>query len=142
MATTTLAPARPGPVTFVGIVLYIKAALAVAVGLALIFERDNGQLQSVTGQGRDFLVGTAVGELFAALVLFLVGAAVMSGGKWARLLVAIVVGLRLASAVYWMVSHTGGGLQWNALILTGLGVFVLWALYGNEESAAYFEGNL
>ena len=40
-----------------------------------------------------------------------------------------------------MITHVGGGLQWNAIISVGIGIFVLWALYGNDKSEAYFEGH-
>ena len=76
-----------------------------------------------------------------AVLLFLVAGALMSGAKWARLAVAIVVGLRIAMAAYWMITHLGGGLQWNALLAAGFGIFVLWALYGNDQSDAYFAGH-
>jgi hypothetical protein len=41
---------------------------------------------------------------------------------------------------YWMITHLGGGIQWNALINAGFGIFVLWALYGNAESERFFRG--
>ena len=132
---------RPGVVTFVGVVLYIKAAIAVVVAIALFFNRDNADFMSVTGRDSDWLTGTAVGEIIMAVLLFLVAAAIMSGAKWARLAVAIVLGIRMAVAVYWMIVHFGGGLQWNALLTVGIGIFVLWALYGNDASERYFEGH-
>ena len=138
--TETMTINRPGPVTFVGVVLYIKAIVAVVVGIALIIERNDGDLLGITGRSSDFLVGTAIGEFIAAALLFIVASSIMSGAKWSRLAVAIVVGFRIAVAVYWMIVHAGGGLQWNALLLVGMGMFVLWALYGNEQSQEYFEG--
>ena len=137
----TMTVRRPGVVTFVGVVLYIKAAIAVVVAIALFFNRDNADFMSVTGRDSDWLTGTAVGEIIVAVLLFLVAAAIMSGAKWARLAVAIVLGIRMAVAVYWMVVHFGGGLQWNALLTVGIGIFVLWALYGNDASERYFEGH-
>lgn len=137
----TMTARRPGVVTFVGVVLYIKAAIAVVVAIALFFNRDNSDFMSVTGRDSDWLTGTAVGEIIVAVLLFLVAAAIMSGAKWARLAVAIVLGIRMAVAVYWMVVHFGGGLQWNALLTVGIGIFVLWALYGNDASERYFEGH-
>jgi hypothetical protein len=131
---------RPGVVTFVGVVLYIKAAIALVVAIAIFFNRDNADFASITGRDSDWLTGTAVGELIVAVLLILVAAAIMSGAKWARLAVAIVIGIRMAVAVYWMIVHFGGGLQWNALLTVGIGIFVLWALYGNDASDRYFEG--
>ncbi len=73
-----------------------------------------------------------IGEVIAAILLFLVASAIMSGAKWARVAVAIVLGIRLAFATYWMIVHIGGGLQWNAIVSAGIAIFVLWALYGNK----------
>jgi xanthine/uracil permease len=128
-------------VTLIGIVLYIKAAIALVVGIALLVERNNSALLEATGRDGDYILGTAIGEFIAAALLFLVASAIMSGAKWARLFTAIVVGLNIALVSWWMITHFGGGLQWRALITVGLGIFVLWALYGNEESEAYFEGH-
>ena len=131
---------RPGVVTFVGIVLYIKAALAAVVALALVIERNNDELLSAMGQTSDQIWYVVAGEVVAALLLLWVASAIMSGAKWSRLAVAIVLGLRLAFATYWMIAHIGGGMQWNAVLSAGIAIFVLWALYGNHESQEYFEG--
>ena len=139
--TTTLSVKRPGVITFIGIVLYIKAAIALVVGIALLVERNNSALLEATGRDGDYILGTAIGEFIAAALLFLVASAIMSGAKWARLATAIVVGLNMALVSWWMITHFGGGLQWRALLTIGLGIFVLWALYGNEQSDAYFEGH-
>jgi hypothetical protein len=142
MTSNTTINARPGVLTFVGIVLYIKAALAAVVALALLIERNNDELLSVMGQTSDTIAYAVIGEVLAAVLLFIVASAIMNGLKWARLAVAIVLGLRLAFATYWMIVHIGGGLQWHAILSAGFAIFVLWALYGNKESEAYFEGHL
>ena len=132
---------RPGVVTFVGIVLYIKAIMAVIVGIALLVERNNSLLLDATGRDGDYITGTAVGEFIAAALLFAVAWAIMNGYPWARIAVAVVVGVRIVLSVWWMITHFGGGLQWRALVTVGLGIFVLWALYGNDQSETYFEGH-
>jgi hypothetical protein len=134
----TMTVKRPGVVTFVGVVLYIKAAIAAVIGIALLIDR--GQLEEVTGQSSDALLVTAIVELILAVLLFLVALAIMSGAKWARLAVAIVYGIRIAAASWWMITHIGGPFQWNAIIQIGVGIFVLWALYGNDKANEYFEG--
>lgn len=137
----TLTVKRPGVVTFVGVVLYIKAVIAAVIGIALLVEKDNSALLDATGRDGDYITSTAIGEFVVAVLLFAVAWYLMSGAKGARLAVAIVVGLRMATAVWWMVTHFGGALNWNALIQVGIGIFVLWALYGNDKSDAYFEGH-
>lgn len=139
--SNTLTARRPGVVTFVGFVLYIKAVMAAVIGIALLLEKNTSELQSITGRDGDFLQTTAFTELIVAVLLFLAASAIMSGQKWARLVVGVVVTIRLAVVAYWMVTHIGGGLHWNALLSAGIGIWVLWALYGNDESEDYFEGH-
>jgi hypothetical protein len=115
--------------------------MALVVAIAIFFNRDNSALAQIAGRESDWLTGTAVRELILVGLLLFVAWAIMSGAKWAGLAVAIVMGIRMALAVYWMIAHFGGGLQWNALITVGIGIFVLWALYGNDASAGYFEGH-
>lgn len=133
---------RPGVVTFVGVVLYIKAIMAAIVGIALLVEKDNSLLLEATGRDGDYIMGTAIGEFIAAALLFLVAWAIMSGFPWARMAVAIVMGIRIAMSAWWMITHFGGHLQWNAIVTIAIAIFVLWALYGNDKSDAYFEGQM
>ena len=55
---------------------------------------------------------------------------------------AVVVGLRIAVSVWWMITHFGGPLQGNAIVTLAIGIFVLWALDGIHKSDAYFAGQL
>ena len=141
MSETMEITKRPGVVTFVGVVLYIQAFFALIIGIALLVERNNSQLLDLTGRDADYITTTAIVEIIIAVLLFLVASSLLSGAKWARLVVAIVAGIRMVVAGYWLIAHFGGGLQENALLQVGIGIFVLWALYGNDKSAAYFEGN-
>jgi hypothetical protein len=132
---------RPGVVKFIGVVLYVKAAIALVVGIALLVERNSSAMLEATGRDGDYILVAAIAEFVAALVLFAVASSILSGVKWARLVTAVVVGLEMAVSVYWMITHVGGGLQWNALMTVGIGIFVLWALYANDQSEAYFESH-
>ena len=78
--------------TFIGVVLYIKAVMALVVGIALLVERNSSALLEATGRDGDYLLGTSIGQFFVALLLFLVASAIMSGAKWARLVTAIAEG--------------------------------------------------
>ena len=50
----------------------------------------------------------------------------MSGMQLARFLVALVYGGRMLLAVYWMLTHEGGGFGQGGIITVGVGVFILW----------------
>ena len=137
MSEAMTAPSRPGVVTFVGVILYFKAAVALVIGIALLVEKDS--LQAATVQDGDFFVTTAVGEFIVAALLFLVAYMLMSGHQWARLAVAIVLTFRASMASYWLISHSTPGIQWNALLSVAIAVLLLGGLYWNEKSQEYFE---
>jgi hypothetical protein len=132
---------RPGVVTLVGIVVYINAALAAITAVAVFLNRDNGEWQSIYKATDSELLTLAIIEGLVAILLFAVGSGVLSGAKWARLAVAIVVGIRVAVLTWFMLTHLGNGaFTFGSVIALGLGLFVLWALYGKDESVAYYDG--
>ena len=104
----------------------------------MLIERNDAAFQSTTGQTADELLIVALAEFVVAMLLFAAASGIMWGAPWARLFVAVVLGVRLVVATYWLIAHTGGGIQWNAIISAGIAVLVLWALYGNEHSQRYF----
>jgi hypothetical protein len=136
-----VAAKRPGVVTLVGIVVYINAAIAAVTATATFLNRNDSAWQSAYGQTDSELLVTAVIEGLFAILLFAVASGVMSGVKWARIAVAIVVGLRVAVLTWYMLTHLGNGaFTWNTLVAMSIGLFVLWALYGKDESVTYYEG--
>lgn len=131
---------RPGTVTFVGVLLAIGAVLNAAIGIALIIEKDVEALQDIFGvTDPNVMVTTGVVELIIAGLLALVAWAIFSGANWARWAVAIVLGVRVAVAGWWLITHLDGGIHWNAILSIAFAVFILWALFGNKESSDYFE---
>ena len=131
---------RPGTVTFVGVLLAIGAVLNAAIGIALIIEKDVEALQDIFGvTDPNVMVTTGVVELIIAGLLALVAWAIFSGANWARWAVAIVLGIRVAVAGWWLITHLDGGIHWNAILSIAFAVFILWALFGNKESSDYFE---
>jgi hypothetical protein len=135
---------RPGVVSFIGIILYIQAFMAAVAAISLLIWRDD-VLDFLEQQGSPLtgaaLNGTVIGEAIAAVLLFVVGSGIMRGSNGFRLFVAIVEGLAMALAVYTLVAHHVGGYVYRSTFTLFVGVFVLWALYGNEESDRYFETN-
>ena len=131
---------RPGTVTFVGVLLAIGAVLNAAIGIALIVEKDVEALQDIFGvTDPNVMVTTGVVELIIAGLLALVAWAIFSGANWARWAVAVVIGIRVAVAGWWLITHLDGGIHWNALLSIAFAVFTLRAHYGNKESSDYFE---
>ena len=140
MSSSISGTRRPGVVTFVGIVIYIQAVVALAFAIVAFIERNNTKLNLVTGQSSSDLIVMAIVEILIALALFAVGSGVMSGSKGARLLVGIVMGFRIVVAAWWMIAHHAGGFHSAGIVTIGVAIFVLWALYAHNESDAFYEG--
>jgi hypothetical protein len=144
MTTTEIeAPVRrPGVVSFIGIILYIQAFLAAVSAVALLIWRDD-VLDFLEKEGSPLtsgaFTGTIIGEVIAAVLLFFVAQGILRGSNGYRLFVAIVQGLSMASAIYILIAHHAGGYVYRGVFSLFIGVFVLWALYGNDESDRYFE---
>lgn len=133
-----IAPRRPGVVTFVGVVLYIYAALAAVAALTLIIFSGNDTVQATTGHAGSWIAWSGVFEAVVAALLFVVAAGLMRGSPGIRLFVAVVVGFRMAVAVALMLVYHTGGYLFYGLIGVLIGLFVLWALYAAEGSDEFF----
>ena len=131
-------------VSFIGIILYVQALLAAIAAVSLLIWR-NDILDFLDKEGSPLsdgaFTGTVIGEAIAAILLFVVANGIMRGSNGFRLFVAIVQGLSMASAVHALVAHHVGGYVYRGVFTLFVGVFVLWALYGNDESDRYFETN-
>lgn len=135
---------RPGVVSFIGVILYIQGVLAAVAAVSmLIWRRDI--LDFLEEQGSPLsdgaFTGTIIGEAIVAVLLFFVANGIMRGSNGMRLLVAIVQCISMGAAIYVLVAHHVGGYVYRGVFSLFVGVFVLWALYGNEESDRYFEAN-
>ena len=147
MTTTGTVPStarRPGVVTFIGVILYVQAALAAVAGISLLIWRDD-ILDWLEQEGAPLsdgaFTGTIIGEFIAAALAVLAAAGLMRGSSGWRLVVAIVQGIAMGLAVYTLIAHHVGGLVYRSVFTLFVGVFVFWALYGNDESDRFFEEN-
>jgi hypothetical protein len=129
---------RPGVLTFIGVVLFIYSAVSFVSAIALFIHADDAGYQTVTGASENELLTAAFVEAAFGVLFFLIGAGIMSGWRWARLAVAVVVGFRLAVAAWYVLTTLGSGVQTSALIQAGISIFVLWILYGNDKSERFF----
>lgn len=140
--TTSAQVHRPGVVTFIGVILYIQAFLALVAAVSLLAWRDD-ILDFLEQEGSPLsdgaFTGTVIGEFIVAALLFLLASGIMRGSKGWRLFVAIGQGFAMAVAVSALIGHHVGGYVYRAVFTLFVGIFVLWALYGNDESEAYFE---
>jgi hypothetical protein len=137
--SSSLGARRPGVVTFIGVILYIQAFLAAVGAVVIIAFRNTDSVLEATGVSSSALLTTGIVEAIVAILLFAVAAGIMGGSRGARLFVAIVTAIRMASALWLIVWHHQGGFLTTGLVYLLIGVFVLWALYGNKDSEEYFE---
>jgi hypothetical protein len=128
---------RPGIVTFIGVIVYVQAALCAVAALAAVAFRNAPPVLEATGQTTAALLWTGIGEATLAVILFAVAAGIMSGSSGARLLVTFAVAVRMVLAVWLILSHQRGGFLTVGLFHLLVGVLVLWALYA--ESDTYFD---
>jgi hypothetical protein len=142
--TPQLSTQRPGVVTFIGVVLYIQAFLAAVAAVSMIIWR-NDILDYLDEHGTKLadgaFTGSIVGEAIAAVLLAFVANGIMRGSSGMRLFVAIVQCFAMGLAVYGLIAHHVGGYVYRAVFSLFIGVFVLWALYANEESDRFFATN-
>ena len=142
---TVATPARrPGVVTFIAVILYVQGALAAVAGISLLIWRSDIRdwlEQEGAPLSDGALTGTIIGEFIAAVLLFLAAGGLMRGSSGWRIVITVVQSLAMALAVYTLIAHHVGGLVYRSVFTLFVGVFVLWALYGNDESDRFFEEN-
>ena len=135
---------RPGVVTFIGVILYVQAFLAAVAAIVMLAFRSE-VLDFLEKEGSPLtdasVTGTIIGEGVAALLLFVVASGLMAGRRGIRAFVAIVECLLMGFALYAMLTHHTGAYLYRGLFSLLVGVFVLWALYGNDRSEAFFEAS-
>lgn len=129
---------RPGVVTFVVVLLWIQAIVSAVAGVVALAFRGNATVQETVNQTGSELLTFAIIELVVAAIIALVAISLAGGGRGARFLVALVQGLRVAVATWAIATHHTGGFLTTSIVTIALGLFILWALYGHDESEEFF----
>ncbi|MEA3501713.1 MAG: hypothetical protein U9R47_02995 [Actinomycetota bacterium] len=130
---------RPGTITFIGILLYVKAVIAAVAAFALIFGKDS-EVAANAGLTSDNLLYSGIAEAIAAVLLVVAAWYLMSGSNGARIVVTVVVAFRLAVLVWVMLTHHTGGAAGHGIVSALFAVLILWMLYGDQRSDEYFKG--
>jgi phosphoglycerol transferase MdoB-like AlkP superfamily enzyme len=128
---------RPGVITFIGVIMFIQATMAVVSGIVLVALSGEQRIIDETSLDRAGLITAGIVSLIISAIIFLVALALLRGSKGARILVTIVQVIAVASAAWTMFTHHTGAFLFQGLITTAIAIFVLWALY-NERSEEYF----
>ena len=134
---STTSQARPASVTTVSALVWIAAIIDLVLGAYMIwlsYNPDTLTLAANEGQVRWYgLMSLVIGAFTAA-----VAAGIAMGSQGARVLVMIVMGLRLAAAV-WALTTVAGITVYQAGFEVVIAIVVL-ALLSTRAASAYFRG--
>ena len=133
---------RPGVISFIGVILYVQSSMAAVTALSLLIWREDildFLLREDSPMSNGVFTGTIVGEAVSAVFLFVVARGLMRGSSGMRLFVAVVQILTMSLALYILLAFSVGGYVYRGVFSLFVGAFVLWALYGNDESDRFFE---
>jgi len=125
---------RPFSVTFVVLLTWISALLAIGGGLYAVIDPQG----AAEGLADANVVRT---EGFISIIIGLITAMVASalgrGSKFARFLVSLLMLLRIAGASIVGFTHFGTIFMWVALISAVVALIILWLLW-NAKASAFF----
>jgi hypothetical protein len=138
MSTAIGTARRPGIVTFIGVIVVIQGFLAAVAGVVVIAFRDSDTIREATNQTANALTAAGIAELVAAGLYLLVGFGILGGNRVARFLVVLVQGIGMALATWLLLTHHAGGYTTRSLVTLLIGAFVIWALYGHQDSDEWF----
>ncbi|WP_297083762.1 hypothetical protein [uncultured Demequina sp.] len=140
--TPAAAPARPGLVTFVGILVYIQAFAYLAFAILWFIGAVSDSVADALGQS-DTTVIVLVGvlELLFSLFFFAIAGGLMKGSPGARLWITIAAGARIVIGGIMTVGAFTDGVDntGHGLLSILLPVAVLFVVWGTDKGQAFFE---
>lgn len=128
---------RPASVTFVVILTWISALLAIGFGLwAAIRPADlANDLTDLTQVRTEGFVSIIVG-----LITAMVASGLGRGSTFARFLVSLLMVLRIIGGAIAAFLTFGSVAMWASLVSVVIAVFILWLLW-NAKAGAFFSGH-
>lgn len=139
----TLPTRRPGLVTLLLILVVIEGLVSIFVGLLFVLARDsatvNGDLTAAGATGSSVALWLGILLIVIGVVYLLVARGLATGNGFARLVVAAVTLVNIASGIWLMIAHPGGA-RWSTVASILLGVIVLAILY-SPKASAFFRTN-
>ncbi len=134
---STTSATRPGSVTFVVVLTWISAILAILGGAFAVFAGQQYLNELGWSAGEARIEGIA-GIIFG-LILALLASALGKGSKFARFLVTIVMLFRLVVGAVDVVALWGSNYIWTGVASVLISLLVLWLLW-NAKAGAFFAG--
>ena len=128
----------PLGISVISILMYIAAIFDIAAGVFLLIETS--QIADAADVAEATITGSAIGLLVAGVIIGLLAYGLRSGSNGVRLVIAVVMALRIAFSVYAIIALPTA--RFEGLVTGIIALVVLYFLYGNEESKAFFDGRL
>ena len=126
----------PLGISVITILMYIAAVLDIAGGAFFLIEK--GPVAEAADMGESAIVGIGIGLLVGGLIIGLLAFGLRSGSNGVRLVIAVVMVLRIAGAIYVIFAVPGG--RFEGVVGAVIALVVLYLLYGSEDSKAFFDG--
>ena len=137
MSPNPYAERRPGGVTFVIALTWIVAFLSIVSGILTLMGQDSPVVGTAVDAGQPSWYGAV--EIGFGVITGLVALGLAKGSGLARLLVTALMALRMGSAIWVAIEHSGQGGWLVAPLIGGPAVIVLLLLW-NGRSDRFFSG--
>ncbi len=126
----------PLGVSVITILMFIAAILDIAGGIFMWVEK--GPVAEAADVSESTIVAIAIAAIVIGVIIGLLAFGLRSGSNGVRLVIAVVMVLRIASAVYIIIAVPGA--RFEGLVGAVVALVVLYILYGDQDSKAFFDG--
>ena len=126
----------PLGISVITVLMFIAAVLDIAAGLFVLIEQ--GPVAEAADMSESAIVGIGIGLLVGGVIVGLLAFGLRSASNGVRLLIAVVMVLRIAGAIYVIFAVRASG--FDGVVGAIFALVVLYFLYGDEDSTAFFDG--
>lgn len=128
----------PIGISVISILMYIGAVLDIAAGVFLLIETS--EVADAANVSEATITGTAIGLIVVGVVIGLLAYGLRSASNGVRLLIGVVMAIRIVFSIYAIVALPTA--RFEGLVTGVIAIVILYFLYSNEDSKAFFEGRL
>mgnify|MGYP001811630105 FL=1 len=128
----------PLGISVISILMFIGAILEIAAGVFLLIETS--EVADIADVAEATITGMAIGLIVTGVIIGLLAYGLRSGSNGVRLLIGVVMALRIFFSIYAIIALPA--LRFEGLATGVIAIVVLYLLYGDEQSKAFFEGRL
>lgn len=128
----------PLGISVITILMFIAAILEIAAGVFMLIETS--EVAEIADIAEATITGTAIGLIVVGVIIGLLAFGLRSGSNGVRLVIGVVMGLRIVFSIYAIIALPA--LRFEGVATGVIAIVILYLLYGNEESKAFFEGRL